>query len=177
MLFVAADDVGLARIANSLAFFKPELEVITFPAWDCLPYDRVSPKNDIIGLRIETLYKLLKKKRNRNRLILTTVSALLQKVPPRTFFKNSIREITLKELIDPKELVIFLQKNGFVKVDVVLESGELALRGGILDVFPVGANFPYRLDFFGDQIETIRIFDPLSHFIDPVGIFVGDPEN
>ena len=100
IVFVARDDLGLSRITDSINFFAPHIEILKFPAWDCLPYDRVSPRPDVVNDRIRTLSRLLETNNKRPKIIITTVSSLLQKVPPRDFFLHSTIKIRLKDIID-----------------------------------------------------------------------------
>ena len=167
IIFVARDDVGLDRMTDALTFFAPHIEILKFPAWDCLPYDRVSPRPDVVNNRIRTLSRLLEKNNKKQKVIITTVSSLLQKVPPREFFQDSTIKICCEDIIDPQKLIESLYENGFVKVETVMEPGELALRGSLLDIFPTGAELPYRVDFFGNQIETIRLFNPINQRSEP----------
>jgi len=162
VLFVARDDVGLARMTDLLAFFAPDLAVLEFPSWDCLPYDRVSPKNDILSKRIDTLGRLLDRKDEDPCAIVTTVSALLQRVPARETFENAKLTAVTGQPLDPVELCRFLDHNGYGRVETVMEPGEYAVRGGIIDVHPAGAELPARLDFFGDELDAIRTFDPAT---------------
>ena len=166
VIFVARDDVHLARISETLSFFAPALDIMTFPAWDCLPYDRVSPRADIIGQRIKTLTQLLdhqKPSKNKpGKVLLTTVSAILQRVPPREAFAEATMHIALNQRLDPDVLIAYLNLHGYGRAETVMEPGEFAVRGGILDVFPSGYETPFRLDFFGDELETIRAFDPTT---------------
>ena len=163
ILFVGRDDRRMARIAEALAFFAPSLERLEFPAWDCLPYDRVSPNGEIVSRRIDTLTRLLEKKDGASRrVILTTVSALLQRVPPRTAFAGASLGVASGGRLDLGSLVDFLLGNGYGRSETVMETGEFAVRGGIIDVFPPGQALPSRLDFFGDEVDAIRVFDPLS---------------
>ena len=164
LVFVARDDVRLARMAEALAFFAPETERLEFPAWDCLPYDRVSPNGEIVSRRIDTLTRLLETARDdaAGRVVLTTVSALLQRVPPRAVFAGATLHATQGRPLDPEALVAFLAGSGYVRSGTVMEPGEYAVRGGIVDVFPPGRAEPVRLDFFGDELEGIRAFDPAS---------------
>ncbi|HJN23152.1 MAG TPA: transcription-repair coupling factor [Rhodospirillales bacterium] len=163
ILFVGRDDRRMARIAEALAFFAPSLERLEFPAWDCLPYDRVSPNGEIVCRRIDTLTRLLEKKDGaRRRVILTTVSALLQRVPPRSAFAGASLNLAIGGRLDLGSLIDFLLSNGYCRSETVMETGEFAVRGGIVDVFPPGQGLPSRLDFFGDEVDAIRLFDPLS---------------
>ncbi|MEX2643044.1 MAG: transcription-repair coupling factor [Acetobacterales bacterium] len=163
LLHVARDDQRMSRLAAQIAFFDPAIEVLTFPAWDCLPYDRVSPRADIVGRRIATLGRLQESTRSgRPLVVVTTVNALMQRVPPRDALAGAVRRIGKGETMSPDNLVGLLERHGYVRTDTVLEPGEYAVRGGLVDVFPSGSESPLRLDFFGDEIESIRSFDPLS---------------
>ena len=159
MLHVTRDDARMARLAEALAFVVPEAEVLRFPAWDCLPYDRVSPNPALVSERIATLARLLEKP-TRPRIVLTTVNALVQRVPPRAAFAGASMELRTNGTIQPEKLARFLEANGYVRAGTVMEPGEYAMRGGIIDIFPAGEADPVRLDLFGDTIESIRIFDP-----------------
>ena len=163
VLFVARDDAALARMAEALAFFAPEVACLQFPAWDCLPYDRVSPHADVVARRIDTLTRLLDPgERHRGRVVLTTVSAFAQRVPPRSSFAEATRTLRIGDADGPEVLVAFLERNGYGRSDTVMEPGEFAVRGGIVDIFPPGSEEPLRLDFFGDDLDGIRCFDPAT---------------
>jgi transcription-repair coupling factor (superfamily II helicase) len=161
LLHAARDDQRMARLAEALAFFAPEIEVLRFPAWDCLPYDRVSPNPELIAERIATLATLLTKPVGK-RIVLTTVNALVQRVPPRHVFQNSSRLLEPGGSVDPDDLVRFLEARGYVRAGTVMEPGEYAVRGGIIDIFASGSTDPVRIDLFGDSIESIRAFDPAT---------------
>ena len=162
ILYIARDDARLAHMAACLRFFSPGLEQIVFPAWDCLPYDRVSPHRDIVSQRIDTLTRLLGPRSDRHRIVLTTVAALLQRVPARSFFDGALFPLRIGGATGPEALVAYLRQKGYTRSETVNEAGEFALRGGIVDLFPPGAPQPLRVDFFGDEIESIRAFDPLT---------------
>lgn len=161
VLHIATDDAAMARLAEGIRFFAPQIEVITFPAWDCLPYDRVSPTADIQGERVSALSRILAPP-HRPRLILTTVAAATQRVPPRKYFENTSFVAARGGEIDQQALQAFLVHNGYSRTDTVREPGEYAVRGGLIDIFPSGAEDPVRIDLFGDEVETIRRFDPMS---------------
>jgi len=161
VIHISLDDVQAASLAECLAFFSPEIEVIKFPGWDCLPYDRVSPHPDIAGQRIAALCRLLRPFK-KPCVLLTTVQAIGQKtMPPEALEDASIHLATGAEL-PMEKLRRFLSANGYDQTGTVRETGEFAVRGGIVDLFPPGQEAPVRLDFFGDEIETMRIFDPLT---------------
>ncbi len=166
VVVVARDDVSMARKAEALAFFAPGDACLEFPAWDCLPYDRVSPRADLINRRIDTLARLSSLadagKEQKGRIVLTTVSALLQRVPPRQGFADSQLSLEVGCRLAPEALDRFLLTNGYFRSDTVMEPGEYAKRGGIVDVFPAGGDAPLRLDFFGDELDGLRGFDPTT---------------
>ena len=158
VLHVTRDDTRMARLHEALTFFAPEYEVIRFPAWDCLPYDRVSPNPAIVSERIAALARLIEPS-DTPRIVLTTVNALVQRVPPRAVFRGASLTVEVGGLIDPAELTRFLEANGYGRADTVMEPGEYAVRGGIVDVYPAGEPDPVRLDLFGDTVESMRYFD------------------
>ena len=160
-LHVCRDDGRMARFAAALAFFHPELEALTFPAWDCLPYDRVSPNGEIVSRRIATLTRLAAAAGD-PLIVLTTVNALVQRVPPRQLFDGRVLTLHTGGRVGLDRLQSFFRNNGYIRTDTVRESGEFAVRGGIVDLFPAGAAEPLRLDFFGDTLESVRSFDPLN---------------
>ncbi|CAO3445086.1 Transcription-repair coupling factor [Azospirillum argentinense] len=163
LLHVALDDTRAAQLAEALAFFAPSLEVQVFPAWDCLPYDRVSPNGGIVAKRIDTLTRLMARKADAPPLVvLTTVNAMVQKVPPRAAFRDAVFSARLRDRIDLEKLQRYLAGNGYTRAQTVREPGEFAVRGGIVDLFPPGTDEPLRLDLFGDELEAVRSFDPMS---------------
>ena len=161
ILHVTRDDARMARLAEALAYVMPEAEILRFPAWDCLPYDRVSPAAALVSERIATLARLLDKPTG-PRIVLTTVNALVQRVPPRSAFTGANMTLTVGGDVKPEKLAEFLEANGYGRAGTVMEPGEYAIRGGIIDIFPSGESEPVRLDLFGDTIESIRAFDPSS---------------
>jgi transcription-repair coupling factor (superfamily II helicase) len=162
LVHVAVDDSALARIAGTLAFFAPDVEILTFPAWDCLPYDRSSPSADVVSRRITTLAMLAGKPGARARVVITTVDALLQRVPPPEAFADTVFTVNKGGRLDLDALMMFLQADGYHRADTVMEPGEYAVRGGIVDLFPAGEVAPIRLDLFGDEVEALKIFDPAT---------------
>ncbi len=161
VLFVAQDDVRAAVLADSLAFFAPHVEVLTFPAWDCLPYDRVSPHADISGQRLATLARL-RKPFTRPCILLTTLPAIGQKTLPQEVLEEASLSVAIGDTYPVDKLRRFLAANGYNTASTVREKGEFAVRGGIVDLFPPSYDAPVRLDYFGDEIQTIRQFDPLT---------------
>ena len=161
IVHVARDDSRMARLAEALAFTMPEAEILRFPAWDCLPYDRVSPNPVLVSERIATLAHLLDPPKG-PRIVLTTVNALVQRVPPRATFAGASLDLAVNGTVQPEKLAAFLEANGYGRAGTVMEPGEYAVRGGIIDIFPSGEADPVRLDLFGDTIESIRTFDPAT---------------
>ena len=161
LLHVARDDSRMARLAESLAFFAADAELLRFPAWDCLPYDRVSPRPELVSERIATLARLLEPAVG-PRIVLTTVNALVQLVPPRHVFQGASRSLAQGGSVQTEELARYLEANGYGRAGTVMEPGEYSIRGGIVDIFPAGRPEPVRLDLFGDTIESIRTFDPTT---------------
>ncbi|HEX5959179.1 MAG TPA: transcription-repair coupling factor, partial [Hyphomicrobiaceae bacterium] len=160
LLHVARDDRRMEAIAEGLAFFAPKVRVIQFPAWDTVPYDRIGPNSEIVSKRVEALARLAATSRKDPTLVLTTVNAVLQRVAPREFIRRSIKTIAPGQRLDMGQLTQRLNLAGFSRSGTVMEPGEYAVRGGILDVFPPGRATPVRLDFFGDTLEHIKAFDP-----------------
>ena len=158
-LHVARDDRRLEELQAAVAFFAPEISVMPFPSWDTVPYDRTSPNAEIVSRRITTLGRLAIGGRKRPTLIITTVNAILQRVPPRSFVRGAVKSIVPGQRLDPADLVKRLGAYGYDRSSTVMEPGEFAQRGGILDLFPPGRTNPLRLDFFGDTLESIKSFD------------------
>ncbi|MBB4153064.1 transcription-repair coupling factor (superfamily II helicase) [Sphingomonas jinjuensis] len=158
-VFIAPDDSAMRAIASTAPFFAPDLEVIQFPAWDCLPYDRASPTLRIMAERISALHRLQQKAKG-PQLILTTVNAATQRVLTPFRIRQLVASLKPGERIDRDRLAGLLQANGYVRTDTVHDQGEYAVRGGIVDLFPSGEEQALRLDFFGDEIETVRTFSP-----------------
>ncbi len=158
-LHIARDDRRLNALESALAFFAPDVKVIAFPAWDTVPYDRTSPNADLVARRITGLGKLVIGARKDPTVVVTTVNAVLQRVPPRQFVRSAFKPIAPGQRLDMGDLVKRLAAYGFQRASTVMEQGEFAQRGGILDLFPPGRINPIRLDFFGDQLESIKAFD------------------
>ncbi|WP_419808043.1 transcription-repair coupling factor [Sphingomonas sp.] len=158
-VFVAPDDAAMRAIAATAPYFAPELEVVTFPAWDCLPYDRASPSLRVMAERIAAMHRL-QEKRDRPQLVVTTANAATQRVLTPFRIRQLVATLSPGERISRDRLAVLLQANGYVRTDTVHDHGEYAVRGGIVDLFPSGEEQALRLDFFGDEIETVRSFDP-----------------
>ncbi|MFT3976153.1 MAG: transcription-repair coupling factor [Sphingomonas bacterium] len=158
-VFIAPDEAAMRAIAATAPFFAPELEVIEFPAWDCLPYDRASPTLRVMAERIGALHRLQQKPRG-PQLVLTTTNAATQRTLTPFRIRQLVANLKPGERISLDRLAALLQANGYVRTDTVHDAGEYAIRGGIVDLFPSGEEQALRLDFFGDEIESVRTFDP-----------------
>ncbi len=157
---VCRDGPRMAQLSRALAFFAPDLTVMEFPAWDCQPYDRVSPHAGVTAQRLTTLARLSRLKGSETPLmLLTTVNAITQRVPARETVAAQALSVAPGHVVGMDSIVGWLMHNGYGRTATVREPGEFAVRGGILDLYPAGLDMPVRLDFFGDTLESIRSFD------------------
>ena len=157
------DDQQLEKVSQRLKFFAPDHRILGLPAWDCLPYDRVGPSRDLVSRRLKTLLLLRQiaaKQDTKPTFLVLTINALLQRVVPQSFFEGQVQRLKVGATAPPARLIQFLVGSGYASVSTVTEPGEFASRGGLMDIFPSGSAAPYRLDFFDDEIETIKTFDP-----------------
>ncbi|QEE35553.1 transcription-repair coupling factor [Octadecabacter sp. SW4] len=161
VMHIARDDKRLAAMQAALRFFAPTVPVITFPGWDCLPYDRVSPNADVAAARMATLAGLVQGMPAQF-ILLTTLNAATQKVPAREVLREAAFRAAVGDRIDEAALKSFLVRMGFTQSPTVLEAGDYAVRGGIIDVYPPGQSGPVRLDLFGDVLDGARRFDPAT---------------
>ncbi|MEN8896704.1 MAG: transcription-repair coupling factor, partial [Yoonia sp.] len=161
VVHIARDDKRLAAMQAALAFFAPDMPVIVFPAWDCLPYDRVSPNADISAMRMATLAGLVHGMPDKF-VLLTSMAAATQRVPARSVLRDAAFKAHVGDRIDEKGLREFLVRMGFTQSPTVMEPGDYAVRGGIIDIFPPGQSGPVRLDLFGDVLDGARRFDPAT---------------
>jgi transcription-repair coupling factor (superfamily II helicase) len=160
-VFIAPDEAAMRHLQDAAGYFAPELEVLAFPAWDCLPYDRASPSLRASSERLATLHALQRKADN-PQLLVTTVNAATQRTLSPFRVRQLVARLAPGERIDMAKLSALLSANGYHRTDTVQDSGEYAVRGGILDLFPAGESEGLRLDFFGDEIESVRRFDPAT---------------
>ncbi|MGN6357509.1 MAG: transcription-repair coupling factor [Novosphingobium sp.] len=159
VVFVAADEAAMRSVGEAAIFFAPELEVIEYPAWDCLPYDRASPALSVSARRLAALHRL-QGKRTGPQLLVTTINALLQRALTPFRIRESVRLLKPGMEIGRESLIALLQRQGYSRTDTVVDAGEYAVRGSIFDIYPSGLDQGLRLDFFGDELETLRLFDP-----------------
>ena len=161
VIHVARDDKRMEAMRVALSVLAPQAVVLDFPAWDCLPYDRVSPNPDIAARRMATLAALAAGVPGPF-VLLTTVNAATQRVPARATVAASSFTAQVGKRVDEAHLKGFLSRMGFSPVSTVAEAGDYALRGGIIDIYPPGHPGPVRLDFFGDVLDGLRRFDPVT---------------
>lgn len=162
VVWVAADDVRLQTLSALVAFFAPDVPVVEFPAWDCLPYDRASPSHEVTAHRLKALSAMLTLDPQKPALVLVAAPAVSQRVVPRDILVRQHIRIAAGAVVDLAVLQSFFSYNGYNRTDTVREGGEYSIRGGIIDVFPSGAPRPYRIDLFGDTAESIKEFDELT---------------
>jgi transcription-repair coupling factor (superfamily II helicase) len=161
LVFVARDATRMAMISEALGYFDPAAEIIQLPAWDCLPYDRVSPNPAISARRLLALGQLARGiEEGRKVLLVTTLNAAVQRIPERAFMAEQTLSMAPGNQVDMAAISKWLEMNGFSRTPTVRETGEYAVRGGIVDLFAPGEEEPVRLDFFGDTLESIRSFNP-----------------
>ncbi|MEL6978539.1 MAG: transcription-repair coupling factor [Pseudomonadota bacterium] len=161
VLHIARDASRAAALGEALSVAAPEIPVLRFPAWDCLPYDRVSPNAEVVSDRMATLASLAEGV-GFPCVVLTTVNAITQRTPPlRTVYGESWVG-AVGQRCDMDELLAYLSRNGYRRASTVAEPGDFAIRGGVIDIFPPGAGDPVRLDLFGDVLESARRFDAES---------------
>jgi transcription-repair coupling factor (superfamily II helicase) len=162
LVFVARDSQRAQSFIETLAFAAPEIEALYLPAWDCQPYDRVSPNAAVSAQRMTAFARLARTRGaiERPRALVTTVNALTQRAPPLPFIAAASFSAAPGNSVDMGALGLWLENNGFSRASSVRDVGDYATRGGILDLYAPGALAPVRLDFFGDTLESIRAFDP-----------------
>ena len=165
LIHVTLDDTRQNVLEEWLKFFAPDVRVLVLPAWDCLPYDRVSPHGDIVAARVAVLTQVMAwdhEKERHPRILLVSVNAAMQRVMPREVLCEASFSAKSGAQVDMGKLQLFLSQNGYTRSETVREAGEFAIRGGIVDIFPAGYKSPIRLDLFGDEIDTIKDFDPIT---------------
>ncbi len=159
LLVVTPDSQSAEQLQRQLRFFCADatLDILCFPDWETLPYDTFSPHQDIISERLETLCRLPTLKRG---VLLVPVATLLQRLPPKSFLDQYSLVLDRGDTLDLDAMRMRLETAGYRCVAQVMEHGEFAVRGALLDLFPMGSPTPYRIDLFDDEIESIRTFDP-----------------
>ncbi|HVM23541.1 MAG TPA: transcription-repair coupling factor [Sphingomicrobium sp.] len=158
-VLIVADEAAMRALADTVPLFAPEVDVLTFPGWDCLPYDRASPALRVMAERLATL-SALQAGHEKPQLLIATASAASQRLLSPFRIRQLTRRIAVGERIEREALVEQLNALGYQRADAVAEHGEYAVRGSLIDVFPAGEDMALRLDFFGDEIDSVRCFDP-----------------
>ncbi len=164
VLLVASDEATGRAILEAAPFFAPELKTIWFPAWDCLPYDRASPAQKVLADRLAAL-AALSAAPDGAELVVTTVAAATQRLLPRSVVAEATLDLRTGTRIDRELLTATLMKAGYTRVETVADAGDFAVRGGLVDLVPPARGeraTGFRLDFFGDEIDSIRCIDPLT---------------
>ncbi|MBF6621890.1 MAG: transcription-repair coupling factor [Pseudomonas stutzeri] len=156
-LLLTADSQSAERLKEELAFFTPELPVLHFPDWETLPYDVFSPHQDIISQRIAALYQLPELTHG---VLVVPITTALHRLAPKRFLLGSSLVLDVGQKLDVEQMRLRLEAAGYRCVDTVYEHGEFAVRGALIDLYPMGSALPYRIDLFDDEIETLRTFDP-----------------
>ncbi|WP_237056041.1 transcription-repair coupling factor [Microbulbifer sediminum] len=158
-LLVARDSLEAQRLEAQLKFFNRGLptEIIHFPDWEILPYDTFSPHQDIISDRLATLYRL---PQMGSGIVIVPVSTLMHRLPPRDYVAGNALMLQEGQRFDLNSQRRLLEQAGYHCVDTVYEHGEFAVRGSLMDIFPMGSDLPFRIDLFDDEIESLRTFDP-----------------
>jgi transcription-repair coupling factor (superfamily II helicase) len=162
LLYIARDDKRMQHVCSAVRYFSPTTKIIKIPAWDCLPYDRVSPTIYTANQRTEALCELTTLTSLKNTIIVTTVNSVLQKIPEGKLLSELTFKAQSGDKVNRESLIKHLIRSGYVRSSNANEAGEFAVRGSIIDIFPSGNENGIRLDFFGEVIESIRSFDPLT---------------
>ena len=160
IVVVCRDAERLAALSRALEFFAPEIETVSIPAWDCQLYDRVSPNAAVSARRMASLSRIARSQMQAGAIVLTTINAALQRVPARAQVAAQSLVLVPGQVRRMDDIVRWLETNGFSRSSTVRDVGEYAVRGGIVDLYAPGASAPMRLDFFGDELESVRAFDP-----------------
>src|SRR3954466_9442964 len=156
---VTADATDAQRLIDEMAFFAPQLRIALFPDWETLPYDTFSPHQDLISERLATLWRILQREAD---VVLVPASTALYRVAPPAFLAGYTFHFKVQQKLEEARLKAQLTLAGYSHVTQVVSPGEYAVRGGLIDLFPMGSAVPYRVDLFDDEIDSIRTFDPDS---------------
>ncbi|NOX44020.1 MAG: transcription-repair coupling factor [Gammaproteobacteria bacterium] len=160
LIVITADTTSAARLEYELRFFlghQSSHSYLTFPDWETLPYDNFSPHQDIVSNRLATLYRLPELT---NGILIVPITTLMTRLAPRSFLDSNSLMLDVGQTLDIEQMRTRLEAAGYQCVSTVYEHGEFAVRGNILDLFPMGNNLPYRIDLFDNEIETMRTFSP-----------------
>ena len=160
---VTADPADAQRLIDEMAFFAPQLRCVLFPDWETLPYDTFSPHQDLISERLATLWRISQRDHNSGAdVVIVPATTALYRLAPPAFLAGYTFHFKVKQKLDEAKFRAQLTLAGYAHVTQVVSPGEYALRGGLIDLFPMGSAVPYRVDLFDDEIDSIRTFDPDS---------------
>jgi transcription-repair coupling factor (superfamily II helicase) len=162
LVHVAQDEARMDYCGQVLSFFDPDIQLLRLPPWNTDPYARISPDREIMAERLATLSRLHTDFGDRLTLLVIAAPALLQKVAPPSFFKGQVHQIRVGDNRPDARVEAWLRHGGYARVSTVRQRGDVCQRGGIIDVFPPFSQHPVRMDRFGDTVESLRAFDPLS---------------
>ena len=169
---VTADPADALRLEDELRFFAPALRVVVFPDWETLPYDAFSPHQDLVSQRLDALWRLHRSTRaaptpgdaeadaQRLDVLLVAAATALQRLAPPAFLAAYTFDLRQRQRLDEAGLKAQLTLAGYTHVSQVVAPGEYAVRGGLIDLYPMGSPVPYRVDLFGNEVDSIRVFDP-----------------
>lgn len=157
LLIVCEHSQRAFELETQLRFFSPELNILNFPDWEVLPYDKFSPHHDIVSARLRCLYQL---QNSDNSVLFIPVNTLMQRLAPVDFIAARTLQVQIGDELNLNQLRQMLEKANYQCVANVYEHGEFAVRGGIVDIFPMGSELPYRIELFDVEVEQIRTFDP-----------------
>lgn len=160
-LVITPDTQTANILQRELEFYQRSapVEILYLPDWETLPYDNFSPHQDIVSDRLQTLYRLPTLSEG---ILIVPCSTLMHRLPPREYIAGNSLVLQTGQDLDPVDFRRNLERNGYRSVETVFEHGEYAQRGSLLDIYPMGASLPYRIDLLDDQVETLRTFDPES---------------
>jgi transcription-repair coupling factor (superfamily II helicase) len=160
---VTADATDAQRLIEEMAFFAPDLRCALFPDWETLPYDSFSPHQDLISERLATLWRIQQRDRDTGAdVVIVPATTALYRLAPPSFLAGYTFHFKVKQKLDEAKFKAQLLLAGYSHVTQVVSPGEYAVRGGLIDLFPMGSPVPYRVDLFDDEIDSIRTFDPDS---------------
>jgi transcription-repair coupling factor (superfamily II helicase) len=160
---VTPDASTAQRLLDEIAFFAPALRCVLFPDWETLPYDAFSPHQDLISERLATLWRISQRDKDSGAdLVIVPATTALYRLAPPSFLAGYTFEFKVKQKLDEAKLKAQLTLAGYSHVTQVVSPGEYAVRGGLIDLFPMGSLVPYRVDLFDDEVDSIRTFDPDS---------------
>ncbi|MEQ6917197.1 transcription-repair coupling factor [Halomonas aquatica] len=156
LLVITPDTATAQRLESDLGFYG-RLPVMPFPDWETLPYDSFSPHQDIVSARLRTLRRL---QDGEHGIVLAAINTLMQRLPPVDYIAGRVMTLETGQILDREGFRSALSRAGYRSVETVFEPGEYALRGALIDLFPMGAESPLRIDLFDDEVDTLRHFDP-----------------